>query len=423
MKNLNYWVNNTPRPEGIISEEMPSTVDVAIVGSGYTGLNAAIELVKNGASVAVLDQGTLGFGGSSRNGGIFSPDLKSGMQSIENRYGMETAKVFWQWSLDASQYVENTISSEGIVCDYQQDGQVYLAIKAEHFTAAQRYMDYLAKNFGYTGQRAIGPSEIRDEIGSDSFYAGIFEAFAGGVDPAKYVFGLAKLAAMHGAQLIEHAKVTKVERLNSGFHLIASKGHIQADEVLLATNGYTTHLVPQARFGIFPIASCIILTEPLPESLQREISPSNRVYYDSKRLLNYFRLTADGRLLFGGRKSTAENTNLERSARRIHRRMLQVFPQLLGVCVTHTWSGYVGYTFDHMPHIGRINGIHYAYGYCGHGVIASSYMGVEVAKLISGEKESSPFLEIDHPRFFGASFEKIFLPLGSVWFRFLDRYT
>ncbi len=423
MNNINYWVENTPRPKGVATQELPSKVDVAVVGSGYTGLNAAIELSKSGADVAVLEQETIGWGGSSRNGGIFSPDIAAGMQTIAKRYGMQMAKSFWQWSLDASTYVEKIISDERIECDYQQGGQIYLAYKPDHFTSSRKYVDYLSENFGYTGQRAIGPSELRDEIGSDSFFGGILEEFAGGVDPAKYVFGLARVAKDHGARLVERAKVTKLERNNGSCRLSTSMGPIDATEVLLATSGYTTHLIPKARFGIFPISSCIILTEPLSEEVQRELSPNNRVFYDSKRLLNYFRMTSDGRLLFGGRKSSAEDSNQARSARRIHRRMIQVFPQLKNIRITHTWSGYIGYTFDKMPHIGRIDGIHYAYGYCGHGLIAASYMGVEVAKAIAGRQESSLFLEIPHPRNFFASFEKVFLPLGSLWYGFLDKVS
>ncbi len=423
MKNINYWIEKTPRPEGLATNELPTKVDVVIVGSGYTGLNAAIELAKSGTNVAVLEQETIGWGGSSRNGGLFAPDFSVGIQTIEKRYGREMAGAFWKWSLDALIYVEELISNEEIGCDYTKNGQIHLAYKPDHFTDAQRYLSYLAENFDYTGQRAIGPAELRNEIGTDSYFGGILEELAGGADPAKYVFGLAGVAIRNGAKLVERARVSNIRRRDGGFRVSTSKGPVESKEVLLATSGYTSHLLPKARFGIFPIASCIILTEPLSPELQREISPNNRVFYDSKRLLNYFRLTADGRLLFGGRKSSAEDSNLAGSVRRIHRRMLEVFPQLRDTPISHTWSGYVGYTFDKMPHFGRINGVHYAYGYCGHGLVAASYMGVEAAKVISGQQESSPFLEIHHPRYFFASFEKFFLPLGSLWYGFLDRIS
>lgn len=423
MKHANYWTENSPQPSDLTLSDLPSKVDVAIIGSGYTGLNAAIELSKNGASVVVLEQETIGWGGSSRNGGLFSPDFKAGMQEIQMRYGTKIAKAIWQWSLDACDHVEKMVLSENIECDFQRNGQIYLAYKPNHFTSAKSYMAFVIQQFGHSGLRAIEPSELNKEIGSQSFFGGILEETGGGADPAKYFFGLAQTANRFGVILVEKARVTDIERNNGGFRLTTPKGTIQSKEILLATSGYTSHLIPKARAGIFPIASSIILTEPLSEDLQHEISPNNRVFYDSKRLLNYFRLTRDGRLLFGGRKSSAEDSNLKRSARRIHRRMLEVFPQLKDKPITHTWSGYIGYTFDKMPHIGRINGVHYAYGYCGHGLAAASYMGVEVAKLISGQQESSPFLEIPHPRYFFASFEKLFLPLGSLWYGFLDRYT
>lgn len=423
MKNENFWVENTPRPDGLATDELPSKADVAIVGSGYTGLNAAIELAKSGANVVVLEQETVGWGGSSRNGGLFAPDISVGMQKIEKRYGQEMAAALWKWSLDALNHVEEMIVDEEIECDYSKKGQIYLACRPEHFTLAQGYMNYLAEKFDYFRQRAIGPDDLQNEIGTDIYFGGILEEFAGGADPAKYVFGLARAANRHGANIIERAKATDIRRRNGSFMISTSKGPIESKEVLLATSGYTSHLLPKARFGVFPIASCIVLTKPLSPELQREISPNNRVFYDSKRLLNYFRLTADGRLLFGGRKSSAEDANLARSSQRIHRRMLEVFPQLKDIPISHSWSGYVGYTFDRMPHIGRVNGVYYAYGYCGHGLVAASYMGVEVARLISGQQESSPFLEIPHPRYFWASFEKLFLPLGSLWYGFLDKYS
>lgn len=423
MKNINYWVENTSRPEGLATQDLPARVDVAIVGSGYTGLNAAIELAKNGVSVAVLDQETIGWGGSSRNGGLFSPDIAAGMTKIEKRYGNDTVQYFWQWSLEACDHIERTVTNEGIECDFHRDGQIYLAFKPDHFIHAKSYMEYVIEKFDHTGVRAIEAEDLQNEIGSGSYYGGILEEAGGGADPAKYVFGIAQAAKLHGAMLVENAKVSDITRSNGSFQVSSSKGIVESKEVLLATSGYTSHLVPKARYGIFPVTSCIILTEPLPLKLQQELSPNNRVFYDSKRLLNYFRLTADGRMLFGGRKSSSEDSNLMRSAKRIHRRMLEVFPQLKDTPISHTWSGYVGYTFDKMPHIGCVNGIHYAYGYCGHGLAAASYMGVEAAKLISGEQESSPFMEIPHPRYFFASFEKLFIPLGSIWYGFLDKYT
>ena len=423
MKNINYWTENTLRPEDLPTQDLPPKADVTIVGSGYTGLNAAIELAKGGASVVVLDQETIGWGGSSRNGGLFSPDIAGGMSKIEKRYGNDAAKFFWQWSIDACDHVEKIVTEEGIECDFHRNGQIYLAYKPSHFISAKGYMSYLTEGYGYSGQRVVEPAELNTEIGSGSYYGGILDESGGGADPAKYVFGLAQTASRHGAMLVENAKVTSIARNNNAFQIATSKGTIETKEVLLATNGYTSHLVPKARYGIFPIASCIILTEPLSPELQSELSPNNRVFYDSKRLLNYFRLTADGRMLFGGRKSSSEDSNSDISAQRIHRRLLVVYPQLTGIPITHTWSGYIGYTFDKMPHIGCINGIHYAYGYCGHGLAAASYMGIEAAKLISGQQQSSPFLEIPHPRYFFASFEKLFLPLGSLWYGFLDRYT
>ncbi|MEY4222098.1 MAG: hypothetical protein RL334_740, partial [Chloroflexota bacterium] len=205
-----------------------------------------------------------------------------------------------------------------------------------------------------------------------------------------------------------------------GHALRTSRGPLRAREVLLATNGYTTALNLRARAGVFPVGSYIIVTEPLPAALQAELSPRGRMMYDSANFLIYFRLTPDGRMLFGGRNNLSITLDLHDSAQRLQERMLSVYPQLRGVPLTHSWTGKLGITFDLMPHIGRVNGVHYAYGYCGHGVSISSYLGREVGELLAGKRTSSAFLNIPHPRNPIAFFERLFLPFVAQWYRMQD---
>ncbi len=423
MKTIPFWTDQTPRPANIPLSELPSEVDVAIVGSGYTGLHAARALLKSGARVAVLEQNSIGWGASSRNGGMLTPGLKASMETVLRRYGEKAAAELWQWSLDSVDYVDATVREENIDCDFSRPGHFYLAHKPSHFEHIKRHKDFLAKQFGYTAPRVVPPSEIRAEIGSSAFHGGLADDFSAALNPAKYVFGLARAVGEQGACLVEQAAVTRIRRANGKFALATAKGELRANEVLLATNGYTTGLVRRARHGVFPVGSYIIVTEPLPLDLQKELSPKGRMFYDSKYFLNYFRLTADGRMLFGGRNNLSTNLDLEDSARRLQRRMIEVFPQLAGVPLTHTWTGKLGITFDLMPHIGRINGIHYAYGYNGHGISIASNLGREVGELIAGQRSSSRFMEIYHPRFFFAAYETLYLPFVAQWYRFLDRYT
>jgi glycine/D-amino acid oxidase-like deaminating enzyme len=423
MKATVYWTDNTPRPEDISISELPKKVEVAIIGTGYTGLNAALALSNEGVNVAVLEQETIGWGGSSRNGGLFAPDISAGMRTIEGCYGLEIAHSLWHWSLEACDYVAQIIATEAIDCDFQRSGQVHLACKPAHLEALRQYSEYIARRYSYKGQHIVERTDLQDEIDSPLFYGGVVEKNAGGLDPAKYVFGLARAAARHGALLVEKARVEDIRRQNGNFTINTSLGELKAKEVLLATNGYTTNLVPQVRYGILPVVTAILVTEPLPPEMQQQLSPKNRVFYSSRKFLDYFHLTADGRMMLGGLRKLSGNFNATNIARDLYARLIEIFPQLVGTPITHVWSGYAGFTFDKVPHIGRINGIHYAYGYSGHGVAAASYLGYEVGQLIAGERESSHFLQIAHPRYFFALFSEQYLPLVTLWHRFLDRFT
>ena len=423
MQTTNFWTDHSPRPADLLTHSLPSQTDVAIVGSGYTGLHAALALAKAGASVAVLEQETIGFGASSRNGGMLTAGLKASLKDIVRMYGIERARQFWQWSLDSIDHVDKTVAEEQIECDFSRPGHVELAYKPSHFEHFKTYVEWKRDQFGYTGGRVVSPSDLRTEIGSDAYFGGLVDDFSAGLQPAKYVFGLAKAVARRGVCLVEHAGVNAVKREGAGFRLSTAKGEITAREVLLATNGYTTGLVPGVRSGIFPVGSYIIATEPLPLDLQDELSPKNRVFFDSKNFLNYFRLTPDGRMLFGGRNDLSTSLDLHESARLLQARMLEVYPQLKGISITHAWTGKLGITFDLMPHVGRMDGIHYAYGYNGHGVSIASYLGKEVGELLAGQRSSVPFMEIKHPRSFIANFDRLYLPFVGAWYRVLDRIS
>jgi glycine/D-amino acid oxidase-like deaminating enzyme len=421
MQLANYWAETAPRPADFPLSDPPAETDVAIIGGGYTGLNAALELRKSGVDTTILEAEIIGWGASSRNGGMLTPGLKASLRSIVKMVGMEQARHFWQWSLDAIDHVERLITEEGIACDWQRGGFLALAYKPEHFANQQAHVQWMQREFGYTQYRLVPPAELRAEIGTDSYFGGLQGDHAAGFQPAKYVIGLGCAAGRRGAKLVEHAPVTRIERHASGFTLHTPRGGTRARAVLLATNGYTTRLHPPARSGIFPVGSYIIVTEPLPADLQAELSPRGRMFYDTKHFLNYFRLTPDGRMLFGGRNKLTTNLDLHESARMLQARMLEVFPQLAGVPLTHTWHGKLGITFDLMPHAGKLNGIHYAYGYGGHGASIASYLGREIGQVLAGTRPSSPFMDIRHPRNAIANFDKLYLPFVAGWYRLLDR--
>lgn len=423
MKFTPLWTDQFNPQDFISGHELPREADVAIVGSGYTGLNAAIALGKAGIDVVVLEQETIGWGASSRNGTMLTPGLKAKHKDIKRWYGQEKLREFWQWSVDAVHHVTNIIQEEQIDCEYAINGMAYLATKPSHAEGVRTYGEYLQKEFGYNTTHWVPAEQINQEIGSKVFHGALIDQLGSRLQPAKYVGGLAKAAEKYGAKLVSNTQVKKISKQAGAFELKTSQGALKAKQVLLATGGYTTNLVPKVRRGIFPVGSYIIVTEPLSEELRRELSPKNRVFYDSKIFLNYFCLTADGRMMLGGRANLSPNLDLRKSSALLHTRLLEIFPQLKGIPLTHSWTGKLGVSFDQMPHIGILDGIYYAYGYSGHGISIGSYLGKEVGQLISGERKSSPFMEISHPRNYFASLDPIYLPFVSTYFKFRDRLS
>ena len=419
MKTIPFWTDQFPRPAELVGHALPEEVDVAIVGGGYTGLTAARIIARNGGSVAVLEQETIGWGASSRNGGMTTTGLKAAAKTVSSRYGKELGRVFWQASLEAIDLIGDIVREEQIECEFERRGHVALATKAQHFKQMQAKADWFRRELQYPID-VVGPDELHQEIGSQAFYGGLRDEYSGGLNPAKYVYGLAQAVARHGGCLCENTRVTQIKRQNDKFELQTTQGTVRAREVLLATNGYTGGLVRGVRRRIFPVGSYIIVTEPLPENEQRELSPMGRMFYTSRWFLHYFRLTPDGRMLFGGRNNLSTGMDLQESAKRLQRSMLRVFPQLENVPLTHSWSGRLGLTFDLMPHIGRVDRLHYAMGYCGHGVSIATYLGTEAGLLLSGKKENSPFAQIAHDTQFFYQGRPWFLPFAAIYYRFLD---
>ncbi len=421
MKLTPLWTDLTLRPADLPLAELPEQTDLAIIGSGYTGLHAARVVAGQGGDVTVLEREFIGYGASSRNGGMLTPGLKAPIKAMARRYGMEKARWFWNWSLDAIDHVDRVIAEEKIDCGWARRGHVALAYKPAHFEHFRGHQKWLKENMGDDSPELIGRDELKNEIGSAAYYGGLANETSGGLDPARYVFGLARAAGQRGARLVENAGVTRIRRTAEGYRLTTPRGELRAKEVLLATNGYTTpDIAPKARSGIMPVGSYIIATEPLPEALQKELSPKGRMFYDSKQYLNYFRVSPDGRMVFGGRNNLSTSLGLEESARRLERRLLEVYPQLAGVPLTHSWTGKLGVTYDLMPHIGREKGMWYAYGYGGHGVSIASYLGYEMGRIFTGQQSGSPFQDIPHPRFFFTRWDKLYLPFVAQYYRIID---
>jgi glycine/D-amino acid oxidase-like deaminating enzyme len=407
--------------------KLPASVDVAVIGAGFTGLSAARTLAKRGAKVAVLEANTIGWGASSRNGGMVLTGMKLDVGTLAKRYGMEMTRRMYADSLASIDLVEQIVRGDNIECDFSRCGHLEVACKQSHFDSYARSVEVIAKEFDHK-LRIVPRSQLQAEIGSPIYFGGMVDETSAGVNPARYVSGLARAALKAGACIYENSRVQEISKTSKngagGFEVKTSRANISARDVLVATSGYTSSATPGLRKKIIPIGSYIIATQQLPESFARELSPQNRMIYDSKYYLYYYRLTPDNRILFGGRAAFFPETKdtIRRSAEILRRGMLEVYPQLRDTKIAYAWGGTVDFCFDTMPHAGQIDGIHYALGYAGHGVAMATYLGAKVAEKICGSNDEIPYAAIPFP---GAPLglyngRPWFLPFAGAYYRVLD---
>ena len=422
----NYWLTTVEMPSPR-TEPLPDKVDVAIVGAGFTGLSAALALAKRGARVVVLESETVGWGASSRNGGMVLTGLKLGVNQLISRYGRELTRRMYAASLETIATVERIVREGNIACDFVRTGHLEVACKQSHFDDYARQAEVIAREFNHE-LRVVPRNELRGEIGSDIYYGGMVDETSAGLNPARYVAGLASAAMGAGAQVAEGTRLKSARREShdgeSGFQLETSRGGLWARNVFVGTSGYTDGATPALQRKIIPIGSFIITTEVLAESLARELSPRNRQIYDSKNYLYYFRLTPDNRMLFGGRAAFFPETDrtIRKSAELLREGMIEVYPQLRDAKIEYVWGGTLDFCFDIMPHAGKIDGFYFAVGYAGHGVAMATWQGQKMAELIAEGKTDDPFTEIEFP---GAPLglyngKPWFLPLAGAYYKVLD---
>jgi glycine/D-amino acid oxidase-like deaminating enzyme len=422
----NYWLTTAEFPK-TESRPLPARVDVAVIGAGFTGLSAARTLAKRGAKVAVFESETIGWGASSRNGGMVLTGMKLGVNKLISMYGRDLTHRMYAASLASIDCVEQIIREEAIDCDFSRCGHLEVACKQKHFDDHARQAEVIGREFNHK-LRVVQRHELSVEIGSTIYHGGMVDEISAGVNPARYVAGLARAATRAGAEIFEHTRVEELQRESqqgeSGWKITTSRGTVWAGEVFVATSGYTSRATPALQRKIIPIGSFIIATEILPEALAHELSPRNRMIYDSKNYLYYYRLTPDRRMLFGGRAAffPENDRTIRRSAAILRRGMIDVYPQLRDAKVEYVWGGTLDFAFDIMPHAGQIKGMYYAVGYAGHGVAMATYQGQKMGELMAGDKPENPFVGIPFP---GAPLglyngKPWFLPLAGMWYKFLD---
>jgi glycine/D-amino acid oxidase-like deaminating enzyme len=422
----NFWLRTVEAPQ-VPVRDLPGTADVAVIGAGFTGLSAARTLAKSGTKVVVLEAENVGWGASCRNGGMVLSGLKLGTTVLVARYGREATKRMYAASLESIDCVENIVGEESIDCNFSRCGHLEVACKPKHFSDFRRAAEAIEREFNHK-LRIVEKQDLASEIGSPIYHGGIVDEVSAGVNPARYVAGLGWAAARAGAGIHERTRVTGLQRASqnggAGWEVTTSRGTLHARDVLIATSGYTSGITGSLQRKLIPIGSFIIVTEVLPEALAQELSPRNRMIYDSKNFLYYYRLTPDRRMLFGGRAAFfPENENTVRESAKILREgMIDVYPQLRETKVEYAWGGTLDFAFDIMPHAGKMDGMYYSVGYAGHGVAMATLLGKKIAESIVTGRDENPFAGIPFP---GAPLglyngKPWFLPFAGAWYRFLD---
>ena len=416
-----YWHATMPELPSYRGRDLPDTADVVVIGGGYTGINAARVLARAGATVSLLEAEHLGFGGSTRNGGIVHPGYKWGPQELIDRYGEDTGRALYQETLDAYQLVKRLIADEAIECEFRETGFLDVAWAPSHADHLRAAVETL-RRFGVEAE-FIPKERLHEEIGSSFYHGGMVYPGSGLLHPGKYFAGLAAAAASAGADLHEGVRAKTVRRQTDGRLVVETdRGAILTKEVVVGTNGYTDGVVPSLRRRVIPIGSYIIATEPLPVELARAISPKGRAFFDTKNFLYYWHVSKDRRMIFGGRASFLP-TSVDHTAAILHKGLLEVHPQLAGYRVDYAWGGNVGFTFDRMPHVGRRDGVTYAMGCCGTGVALMTALGTAVGEWLGGGPAPA-LAQLSFP-LVPAPYEgrPWFLPFAGEWFRLQDRLT
>lgn len=402
-----YWWETAPRP-ALDASRVPETVDVAIIGSGYTGLNAALQIARGGRSTLVVDAEVAGWGCSTRNGGQISTSIKPDFDALARRHGPQLAYDILKEGQRSLEWIGELVAAEKLDCDFGVVGRFHAAHNAKQFADLAHRIANQPKGLEVEAQ-LVPRAEQHAELGTDAYWGGVVYTRHAALDPARYHQGLLERVLAAGATVIARCPVTAIEKDSGGFRVITALGTTRARAVVVATNGYTGKLTPWLRRRVIPIGSYMIATEPLPAAQMARLSPKNRIVSDTRKVVFYYRASPDRRrILFGGRVSNSE-TDPEISGPKLHAEMVKIFPELAGTRITHSWCGFVAYTFDELAHIGNHDGLHYAMGYCGSGVGMASYMGMRLGQQVLGLKEGRTALD-------GLSFQTRPLYSGNPWF-------
>jgi gamma-glutamylputrescine oxidase len=395
--------------------------DVCVIGAGYTGLSCALHLTRSGLKVIVLEAETAGFGASGRNGGQVITGQRVDQQGLERSYGEARAHQLWNSALEARSLVLSLIDAHKIKCDVAP-GHVTAAVRESHAQDLKAEVDHLARRYNYKEARYVAGPEMPALVATSNYKGGMYDSGGYHLHPLNYALGLARAADDAGAMIFENSRVTKVtpgERVR----VETLSGAVTANFVVYACNGYLGDLNAELARTIMPLSNYIAATEPLGEARAKVLIPSGAAISDTKFVLDYYRLSADGRLLFGGGETYGDR-DLGNPSEIVRPHIERVFPQLAGVRIDYAWGGRLAITLPRLPHVGRLTpNAYFAQGYSGQGVAIATLVGKLIAEAITGQAAHfDVYASLKIPQLpGGAVFRKPLQALGLFWYALRDR--
>ena len=395
--------------------------DVCVIGGGFTGLGCTLRLAERGYKVILLEQHRIGWGASGRNGGQLHSGQRRDQLWLEKKFGFTHAKELWQLAEEAKQFVKYNISKHNIDCDWQ-DGLIHAIHKRRYLTEEYRYAEHLKKVYGYSKISSLSEIELADAIGSTKFFGGTKDTGGGHLHPLNFALGLGQVVIDAGAKIFEDSRVISLEQ-GKKVKVQLQNGEVVADSVVIATNGYSFGLNRELEKHVLPINNFILATEPLDAKLVDSLIPQREAVADSRFVVNYWRITNDNRILFGGGETYSQKfpSNIGKF---VLPYLLRIYPQLQNIKIEFAWGGTLAITPNRMPFLGREgNSVYVVAGFSGQGVALAGFAGHCLADAIAGENERFDlFSRVSVPSFWGGNkFRAPILALAMTWYAIRDR--